>query len=123
MFQVKKVIRKGGITPENTKQRNSSDYKNWRLNVFIRDNFTCQACGDSNGGNLHAHHIENFSDNEEKRFDINNGITLCENCHNPSIKGSFHNLYGTKNNNFKQLIEYLNSKRSDTAQLADLIED
>jgi predicted DNA-binding protein YlxM (UPF0122 family) len=102
---------KGGITPENKKQRESSDYKKWRLEVFTRDNFTCQACLDNSGGNLHSHHIENFSDNIEKRLDGENGVTLCENCHSPNVEGSFHNTYGTHNNNREQLEEYIKSKQ------------
>ena len=71
---------KGGITPGNENVRKSSDYSNWRILVFDRDDFTCQDCH-KKGGNLHAHHIELFSDNPNLRFDINNGITLCLNCH------------------------------------------
>lgn len=100
---------KGGIEPISHKIRNSSDYKSWREGVFEKDNYTCQCCGDNKGGNLQSHHIENFSDNEDLRFDVNNGITLCENCHNPSIKGSFHHIYGTHNNNKEQLLEYINN--------------
>ena len=76
-----------------------------------RDNYTCQACGDSKGGNLNAHHIKNFIDNESLRLDVNNGITLCKNCHSPEIEGSFHYLYGTHNNTKEQLEEYIQNKK------------
>lgn len=60
--------------------RNTKDYRIWRKNVFIRDNFTCQHCGRTNI-KLHAHHIKQFSQFPELRFNINNGISLCKNCH------------------------------------------
>lgn len=72
----------GGITTENHKIRNSVEYKAWRLDVFERDGFTCQFCGDNRGGNLNAHHIFSFAKHEDLIFDINNGITLCKECHN-----------------------------------------
>lgn len=62
-------------------KREYSEYWNFRKKVYERDNYTCQCCGDNKGGNLNAHHIENYSDNEKKRTDINNGITLCDKCH------------------------------------------
>ena len=62
------------------RDRNTTDYKNWRSSVFIRDNFTCQHCY-IYGVKLNAHHIKKWSDFEELRFDINNGITLCTQCH------------------------------------------
>jgi len=71
---------KGGITGHNEKIRKSADYKNWRLYVFKRDKYTCQECGVV-GGYLHAHHIEKFSEKKNLQFDINNGKTLCMNCH------------------------------------------
>ena len=80
--------------------RTSNKYKSWRLEIFKRDNFTCQKCGDSNGGNLHAHHKKRFSvilsdikqkfpllfapdiaNNYPEMWDISNGVTLCESCH------------------------------------------
>jgi 5-methylcytosine-specific restriction endonuclease McrA len=78
-------------------------YYEWRLNVFNRDRFQCQKCGDNKGGNLVAHHIFNFHSHKELRTDINNGITLCEKCHIV-----FHKIYGNKNNNKKQINEFLN---------------
>lgn len=72
---------KGFKTPENVRIRSSKEYADWRLSVFKRDNFTCQICDDAKGGNLQAHHLSFFASDIEKRFDINNGVTLCEECH------------------------------------------
>lgn len=102
---------KGGITSENLLFRSSSKYKDWRTKVFIRDNYTCQCCGNSISNKLQVHHIDNFSDHEEKRIDIENGITLCEYCHDIKYKNSFHSIYGTRNNNVRQLIEYVDNVR------------
>lgn len=71
---------KGGITPKNQKERNSKKYSKWRKNVFIRDRYICQKCGQQ-GGNLNAHHIKPWSKYPDLRFSIDNGITLCKNCH------------------------------------------
>ena len=76
---------KGGLTPLNLKIRNSEEYKQWRLSVFERDKYTCQECGlkSKKGKSLfiEAHHIKSFSNHKNLRFDINNGLTLCKNCH------------------------------------------
>ncbi len=70
-----------GTTPELQRLRASSEYADWRVAVFERDNYTCQKCGDKRGGNLHAHHIKPFADYPNLRFDVANGLTLCELCH------------------------------------------
>jgi len=72
---------KGGLSSETEILRCSLEYKLWREAVFIRDNYTCVWCGDKHGGNLEADHILLFSTNPEHRFSIDNGRTLCHDCH------------------------------------------
>lgn len=101
----------GFATTEQHMIRGSSDYDQWRNDVFVRDNYTCICCG-NRGGNLNAHHVQNFSKHLELRFDTNNGVTMCEPCHSPKYPGSFHSIYGEKNNTRAQLEEYIKSRKS-----------
>jgi hypothetical protein len=71
---------KGGVTRELLAIRNSLEYKLWRESVFKRDNYTCIWCG-IKGGKLNADHIKSFALFPEIRFAIDNGRTLCVNCH------------------------------------------
>lgn len=71
---------KGGITPLRIKIWHSPEYKLWRKLVFERDNYTCVFCG-KKGGRLAADHIKSFREYPVLRFLINNGRTLCEDCH------------------------------------------
>lgn len=68
----------GGISKQNDK-RDSNDYKQWRLNVYKRDNYKCTKCGSKE--KLNAHHILSWSSHPDKRYNVDNGITLCEKCH------------------------------------------
>lgn len=72
---------KGGLTKAGILLRNSADYREWRKAVFARDNYTCVFCKDKRGGNLQADHIKQFAFYPELRLDINNGRTLCVDCH------------------------------------------
>ena len=87
---------KGGITPFMKQLRHLLEYKQWRSDVFQRDNWTCQTCR-LRGGYLEAHHYpKEFSEiireynittikqalKCKELWDINNGVTLCCNCHN-----------------------------------------
>jgi hypothetical protein len=83
-------------------RRKCKEYLDWREEVYRRDKYRCQCCGDDKGGNLVAHHILNFSEHEKLRTAISNGITLCDVCHK-----EFHDNYGYTNNNQKQLEEFL----------------
>lgn len=71
---------KGGISRENRRLRASKKFRDWRLSVFERDDYTCQQCGER-GGYLEPHHIEPFAYYPSLRFNLSNGLTLCKSCH------------------------------------------
>ena len=85
---------KGGHTFLRASVMTLFQYRQWRSDVFTRDNFTCQEC-QKTGGILNAHHIKSFIAiiREYKiktveqalacheLWNINNGITLCLECH------------------------------------------
>lgn len=64
----------------NRDYRTAKEYKDWRQAVFQRDGFRCQICGQV-GRKLNAHHIKPFKDYPKLRYEVSNGITLCEKCH------------------------------------------
>lgn len=90
---------KGGKTKLSKQIRNSAEYSFWRMSVFKRDFFTCQHCGAKNKKGekyvFDADHIYPFSKilddynitsieeaiSCEKLWDIENGRTLCRDCH------------------------------------------
>lgn len=55
-------------------------YKTWRSAVIKRDNYTCQECG-KQGGGLDVHHIKPWAEYPELRYEVDNGRTLCFDCH------------------------------------------
>lgn len=89
----------GGITKYNLAIRNSNQYKQWRDDIFSRDNYTCRICH-KRGGDLHVHHLTPFSlllkiydikslDQAldcQALWDSNNGILLCVACHRQTFK-------------------------------------
>ncbi len=69
-----------GRTTEAQRIRSSAVYREWRIAVFERDDYTCQECG-QRGGELNADHIKPFALFPELRLDVSNGRTLCKPCH------------------------------------------
>ncbi len=59
----------------------SSILKEWRRQVFERDNWTCQLCGTRAGGELNADHIVPKWADLRLVFAVSNGRTLCRSCH------------------------------------------
>lgn len=70
----------------------------WKEVCKQRDGYRCQYCGSTN--TLQVHHIVSRV-NSSTFFDINNGITLCKNCHskvsfNPTFRFEFQNFLAHK---------------------------
>ena len=59
--------------------RNSPEYNQWKNEVKRRDGNACRRCGFEN--NLHVHHIKPFKKYPEFAIELDNGLTLCGNCH------------------------------------------
>lgn len=77
---------KGGISLLND-NRDSAEYKKWRNDVYQKDNFKCVNCGSKD--KINAHHIKSWKNYPELRYEVSNGITLCEKCHI-----DYHKQYG-----------------------------
>lgn len=101
----------GFAVTEEHMARNNTYYKEWVREVFERDKYTCQCCG-KHGGNLNAHHLYNFSERKDLRYDVSNGITFCEACHLLGNPNSFHSIYGKRNNSPEQVYAFIKEYRN-----------
>lgn len=77
------------------------EYKEFIKKVMARDHYTCQCCGQYNGG-IDVHHLNSYNWYIEGRTDETNGITLCRECHK-----NFHLLYGYGDNTKEQYEEFV----------------
>lgn len=72
---------KGGISPLNNKIRHCLKYRQWRSDVFERDNYTCQECDKRGGGRLETHHIKSFAVILKENSIVSLDMALdCEDC-------------------------------------------
>jgi 5-methylcytosine-specific restriction endonuclease McrA len=89
---------KGGKTDHKRHIREHNLYKEWRMRVFRRDDFTCQDCkissSDKRQPKLTAHHRIPFSVNPKTVFKVSNGITLCWDCHKKRHKENGYKKVG-----------------------------
>jgi hypothetical protein len=83
---VLKQIYKKSVTPKTSKNKRGFNQVAWASMVKLRDG-KCTQCGSVY--DLHAHHIKSYKDNEALRFDVNNGVTLCGQCHR-----EYHKIHG-----------------------------
>ena len=76
----------------------------WSNSIMTRDDYTCQICN-KHGCKLNAHHLNGWNAFPEQRFDLDNGVTLCTDCHK-----EFHSQHGYGDNTREQFDEYAASK-------------
>ncbi len=91
--------------------RKSKEYRHWRIKVIRRDK-VCVICGSNK--RRQAHHKQDASYHSTQRFDIENGVTLCYDCHR-NFHTNFKRSYREKCtdydwSNFICLTDYLRKK-------------
>lgn len=74
----KKQLEKLGEYFDMSSQQYKYTLQAWSKTIKKRDKI-CQKCGSSS--NLNTHHIQPKSEYPELSLDLDNGITLCEKCH------------------------------------------
>jgi len=110
----------GGKTEFHEALRSLFEYREWRNAIFQRDNYICNMCK-IRGGKLQAHHkkqmallvieflkeynqfslledreiLIRLAQNYKPFWDLDNGITICKNCHN-KLKKERYNEYTQK---------------------------
>lgn len=86
-LRINKSLRAGGdgdIERMNRKRLHIEEYRSkphfkWSLAVKERDGYICKHCGSNRW--LHAHHIKPKAMHPELALEIDNGLTLCRDCH------------------------------------------
>ena len=96
------------LTPEERERgRLYNEYYHWRIRVYKRDKYFCQCCGKHGSKvSLNAHHLDSYNWCKERRTDVDNGITLCTECHK-----EFHKKYGLGDNTREQFYEWFRNKK------------
>jgi len=82
-----------------SKERNTKESRLWTILIKERD-WECKKCWATEF--LQSHHIESWTDNPEKRLELDNWVCLCKFCHH-----EFHKQFWFGNNNLEQLDQYL----------------
>lgn len=95
--------------------RKTRDYRLWRVAVIRRDS-CCVICGSNQ--RREAHHVKNGAHHADGRFDVDNGVTLCRECHT-QLHTNFKNSFREKTTekdwiNFCNLVEYVKGLNDDT---------
>jgi len=76
--QVVKELTKNEPKPKPKVNQRGYVQRAWATMVKHRDG-KCKECGSSH--KLNAHHVEQYALNEALRYELSNGITLCDSCH------------------------------------------
>jgi hypothetical protein len=83
-------------------RRSLKENSDWIQEILKQDNYKCQICNKEKSGHLNAHHLESYHWCKELRFDLNNGVTVCDACHM-----KFHNKFGRRYNTSEQFYIFL----------------
>ena len=78
-------------------------YRYWMLQVKTRDNWKCKIANEDCDRRLESHHILDWVNYPELRYDINNGITLCQG-HHPKTRDEDQRLMPV----FQELVRSMN---------------
>lgn len=75
-------------------------YIRWAADVKRRDHYTCVVCG-RRGVALNSHHLNAWASHPTERYDVGNGVCLCQSCHD-----RFHVIYSKGKNTKEQFEEF-----------------
>ena len=91
------------ITDEERQQtRKVPERRGFLKAVMDRDDYKCVICG-VHENRMIVHHLNGYNWDKENRCNPDNGVTLCNQCHE-----GFHKRYGKGWNTKDQFIEYAN---------------
>jgi predicted RNA-binding Zn-ribbon protein involved in translation (DUF1610 family) len=100
------------------KERSSPEYKAFEIAVLQRDKNRCTApaCIVKRKSNLTVHHKDGFYWCVERRFDVDNGVTLCH-----AHRKEFHDEYGRRENTEAQFNEWMSRMHANYSAPVKLI--
>jgi hypothetical protein len=100
---------KDGKSKKRTIKRNlDRRYIKW-AKIIKQDKQFCDCCGESftKLNSAHAHHLNSYQYFPKERYDLNNGVALCSECHY-----KFHGIFGRDWNTKDQYLIFKNDEES-----------
>lgn len=98
---------KHGKSSELQAERNTPEYREWKK-IVKKDKEYCDCCSTAfaEWNVACAHHMNSWNNNPDERYDVNNGVTICWECH-----WEFHSLYGKGYNTKEQYYQFRQIKQ------------